>query len=79
MALLLYRGELRIPLIDDVVQERIADALVRHLPHGLLTALASKIPTGDCLTGESAILRLKGEAGKMLALQANILLPGMKR
>src|SRR5262249_50594595 len=79
MALLLHRGELRIPLIDDVVEERIADALVRHLAYGLPTALSRKIPTENFVTGERAILRLKGEAGKMLALQANILLPGMKR
>src|SRR5262245_8594658 len=79
MALLLHRGKLRIPLIDDVVQERIADALVRYLPYGLPTALASKIPTRNGLTGELTILRLKGEASQMLALQTNILLPGMKR
>src|SRR5262249_37775594 len=78
MALLLYRRKLRIPLVDNVVEEGIADALVGDVAHRLPAARPSIIPKSNFLTRQFAVFGVKGKARNMLAVQTDIVLPGAK-
>src|SRR5256884_6294150 len=75
IALLLHRGELRVALVHDQVQERIADALVGDVHHGRPLALAfvvTELDVGHVLLPE---LRLELEAAQIALRQTDTVLP----
>src|SRR2546429_568522 len=75
VALLLHRGELRVALVHDQVQERIADALVGDGHHGGPLALAfvvTELDVGHVLLPE---LRLELEAAQIALRQTDTVLP----
>src|SRR5262249_34051523 len=78
MALLLYRGKLCVALVDNVVEEGIADALVGDVAHRLPAARPGIIPKGNFLTHQFAVFGFEGKASNMLAVQTDIVLPGAK-
>src|SRR5262249_1851463 len=78
MALLLDRGKLCVALVDNVVEEGIADALIGDVAHRLPAARPSIIPKGNFLTRQVVILGCKGKARSIAAVQTDVVLPGAK-
>src|SRR2546429_619654 len=75
VALLLHRGELRIALVHDQVQERVADALVGDVHHRGPLALAlivTELDVGHVLLPE---LRLELEGAQIALRQTDAVLP----
>ncbi len=75
VALLLHRGELRVALVHDQVQERVADALVGDVHHGGPLALAlivTELDVGHVLLPE---LRLELEGAQIALRQTDAVLP----
>src|SRR5205807_5582491 len=75
IALLLHRSELRVALIHDQVQERVADALVGDVHHGGPLALAfivAELDVGHVLLPE---LRLELEAAQVARGETDPVLP----
>src|SRR5262249_44951168 len=68
----------RIPLVDNIVEEGIADALIRDVAHGLPAAYPSIIPKGNVLARQRTVFGVKGKTSHMLAIQTNVVLPGAK-
>src|SRR2546421_7963862 len=75
VALLLHRGELRVALIHDQVQERVADALVGDVHHGGPLALAFIVPEFDVGHVLLPELRLELEAAQVALGQTDAVLP----
>ena len=77
-ALLLDGRKLRVPLIDDQIERRVADALVGNVHDRLPAQLALVVTKLDFVVGQLAVLRLELVVAELRRVEANVFLPSVE-